>query len=132
MVRAALEFVVLNVVAVPLIQDPALFLWYSLAVLLAFILRLGIEYNKNTLTWRNAFIQTIYTISYCYFAILVWNSYLNYGKGFEVYLFLNSLFAVFIVGQLEVMFQMGFKAWAKKWIKSVIASEPNNTGGNND
>lgn len=124
MVKGGVDFVVLNVVAVPFINDPALMLWYSLSVLLAFILRLGIEYNNNTLTWRSAFIQTIYTISYCYLAIIVWFTWINYGKGFEVYLFLNSLFAFFMVKQVQVMFKFGIRAWGRKWVQSLIAAEP--------
>lgn len=124
MVKGGIDFVVLNVVAVPFINDPALMLWYSLSVLLAFILRLGIEYNENNLTWRSAFIQTVYTISYCYLAIIVWFTYLNYGKGFEVYLFFNSLFAFFMVKQVQVMFKFGIKAWGRKWLRSLVAAEP--------
>jgi len=81
------------------------------------------EYNDNGLTWKNGIKQAIYTISYCYFAITVWFTYLNYTKGFEVYLFLNSLFAVFMVSQLKHFFQLGVTATLKKWLKTLIASE---------
>jgi len=123
MVRGTLEFIIVSVIAIPLSGDPLALAWYSLSVFLAFILRLAMEYNDNGLTWRNGIKQAIYTISYCYFAITVWFTYLNYTKGFEVYLFLNSLFAVFMVSQLKHFFQLGVTATLKKWIKTIIASE---------
>lgn len=130
MVRGTLEFVILNVIAVPFISDPLLLVWYSLSVFLAFVLRLALEYDDKGLTWKGGIRQAIYTISYCYFAIIFWFSYLNYKNGFEIYLFLNSLFAVFMVGQLKHFFQLGVTATLKKWLKGVLASEDKE--GNHD
>lgn len=124
MLKALSEVVVLTtVLAVPVVYDPSLYLWYSLSVVLAFVLRLGIEYKNNNLTWRNAFIQTVYTISYCYFAIIVWTTLFIDGKWFAVYLFINSLFAVMIVSQLEIIFEMGLKKWLRSKLKNFLALE---------
>lgn len=122
-VHATSDFVVLNMLSFAITQDVYMWLWYSLAILLAFLLRIGIELNNRTLTKRSALIQSIYTVSYCFFAIIFWKTYLNYTKGFEVYLFINSLFAVFIVSQLESMFKAGFRTWARNWLKSIMAAE---------
>lgn len=122
-IYAVLDFLILNIISIVIHKDVYVWLWYFLAISLAFLLRVGIELNNRTLTSRSIMIQTIYTVSYCFFAIIFWKTYLNYNKGFEVYLFINSLFAVFIVGQLESMFKAGFRTWARNWLKSVIASE---------
>ncbi len=123
MVRGTIEFVILNIVIVPFVSDPLLIAWYSLSVFLAFVLRLALEYDENKLSWKTGIRQAIYTITYCYFAIIFWFSYLNYKSGFEIYLFLNSLFAVFLVGQLKSFFQMGVKATLRKWAKNFLAAE---------
>lgn len=123
MLKALSEVVILMVLAVPVVYDPSLYFWYSLSILLAFVLRLGIEFKNNNLTWRNALIQTIYTISYCYFAIIVWTTLSINGKWFAVYLFINSLFAVLIVSQLEIIFEMGLKKWLRLKLKNFLALE---------
>lgn len=126
--KATTEFVLVSILTMPFVSDPLLLVWYSMAILLAFVLRLGIEYNNNALTWKSGIIQGIYTISYCYLAVMVWFSWLNYSKGFEVYLFLNSLFAVFMVGQLQSAFKIGVRAYAKKWLQSILAKEDKEAG----
>lgn len=120
--NATLDFVILNTISAQLSPDLYTWLWNSLVIIMAFILRIGIERNNKTLTWSKALTQTIYTISYCFFAVLFWNTYLNYEKGFEIYLFLNALFAVFIVGEGEVVFKIGFKSWLGNCLKSFIAT----------
>lgn len=123
MLRATTEFVILNIIAIPLINDPISMGWYAVSIVLAFALRLGIEYNSNTLTAKSAFIQTIYTITFCWFAIIFWFTYLNYEKGLEVYLFTCSLFAVFMVAELKKIFEIGFPATLRIWLKNFLAKE---------
>lgn len=132
MTRGTTEFLVLNIVVVPFVADPLLLAWYSLSIFLAFILRLAMEYDDKALTWVTGIKQAVYTVSYCYFAIIFWFSYLNYKSGFEIYLFLNSLFSVFMVGQLKYIFQMGVKATLRKWLRSFIASETTDIKGGTD
>lgn len=127
MVRGFLEFLVINIVAVPFLNDPTLCLWYALCILLAFILRLAILYDNNTLTPREALKQVMFTIGYTFLMILVWFSWLKWETGFEVYLFLNSLFASFMVGELQVLFKSSIKnagrAWLRATLKKFLATE---------
>lgn len=132
MSRGTTEFLILNIVVVPFVSDPLLLAWYSLSIFLAFVLRLAMEYDERTLTWKTGIRQAVYTVSYCYFAIIFWFSYLNYKSGFEIYLFLNSLFAVFLVGQLKHIFQIGVKATLKKWLRGFLASETTEIKGGTD
>lgn len=110
--------------ALPHTETLTEWVWYVLAIMLAFLLRIGIEINNNTLTRKRVLVQSIYTLCYCFLAVIVWRDFLKYDKGFEVYLFINSLFAVFIVGQLEKAFELGFKAYARKALRSFLAVEP--------
>lgn len=116
------DFFLIYILAVPLHMDWSIWIWYSLCVILAFALRLGIEFNKDRLTWRNGLIQSIYTITWCFFSVLIWHTFLSYDKGFEIYLFVNSLFAVFIVGESEKVFEKGFKQWLGDKLGTVLAS----------
>lgn len=111
-------------IALPYAKDLTEWIWYGLAITLAFLLRIGIEINNNTLTRKRVLVQSIYTLCYCFLAVIVWRDFLKYEKGFEVYLFVNSLFAVFIVGQLEKAFEVGFKSYLRKSLKNFLAVEP--------
>lgn len=117
------DFFLLYLLAIPLKMDITVWLWYSLCIVLAFALRLGIEFNKNRLTWRTGFIQSIYTITWCFFSVLVWHTFLKAQDWFEIYLFINSLFAVFIVGEAENFFQLGLKAWLAKKLGAIVGSD---------
>lgn len=122
---AVLDFIVINVVALPFAQlDPMLWAWYSLCVILAFILRLGMEHRKHRLTWTSLAYQCVYTISWSFFMVLVWNYLFPKGReGFEIYLFINSLFAVFMVSSFEEIFEIGFKAWLKIKLGKFLATQ---------
>ncbi len=125
-VVALLDFVVINVIALPFAAlDPMLYAWYSLCILLAFVLRLGMEARKNKLTWKSLMYQSIYTVSWSFFMILVWTAWLRYKSGFEIYLFVNSLFAVFMVSQFEVIFEIGFKEWLRVKLGKFLATDRN-------
>ena len=121
---ATLDFVLLNIaVGINSTIDLYSALWYSLCIVLAFVLRLGMEARKDRLTWKSLLYQSIYTLSWSFFMILVWNTWLNYKSGFEVYLFINSLFSVFMVGQFEIMFEIGFKEWMRVKLGKFLATE---------
>lgn len=120
--RAGYEFLVINIVAAPFVMgNPVVWAWYCLCIALAFLLRVGMEHNKHKLTPRSLLYQSICTISWCFFMILVWDAFLNYTKGFEIYLFINSLFSSFMVSQFEEVFQLGFKKWLASKVGTVLA-----------
>lgn len=123
-VTGVFDFIIINTIALPFVTvDVWTLVWYSLCVGLAFALRLGMMRKKGLLTWETTLIQSIYTISWCFFAVLVWNTFNYFTKGFEIYLFINSLFAVFMVGQFETIFEMGFKSWIRTKLKRLLAAE---------
>ena len=123
---ASIECVfILSMVASPFAMfDPLVWAWYSLCIVLAFILRLGMEHKKNRLTKKTLLYQSIYVTSWSFFMILVWNyCFTPDTKGFEIYLFINSLFASFLVSQFEKGFEMGFKEWLRIKLGKFLAVE---------
>lgn len=122
---ASFDFVILNVIALPFASyDPIVWAWYSLCIALAFVLRLGMEHKKHRLTWDSLLYQCICTVSWCFFMVLVWNYFFTKDKkGFEIYLFINSLFAVFMVSQFEQIFEVGFKSWLQIKLGKFLAKE---------
>lgn len=122
--RAGYEFLVINVIALPFAMgNPITIAWYALCVLLAFVLRVGMEHKSHRLTKASLLYQSICTIAWSFFSILVWNTFLNYIKGFEIYLFINSLFASFMVSQFEEVFELGFKRWLKMKLSTFLATQ---------
>jgi hypothetical protein len=119
------DYLILNTIAIPFaVYDPVVWAWYSLCIALAFVLRIGMEHKKHRLTWNSLLYQSICTISWCFFMILVWNYlFTKEKKGFEIYLFINSLFAVFMVSQFEEIFEIGFKKWIKIKLGKFLAVE---------
>jgi len=118
--RSGYEFLVINIVAVPFIAtSPWVIVWYSLCVLLAFVLRIGMMHKDKTLNSGTLLWQSIATIGWSFIMILVWE-YVTPGKskGFEIYLFVNSFFASFAVSQFE---QIG-KTTIKKWLRAKLST----------
>lgn len=93
------------------------------AIVLAFLLRIAMEWGKNTLNGKNAVIQAISTLALCFVSIYIWHDFLKWNRGFEIYVFFSSLFSVFIVGEVEIVFQMGFRKWLKNSLVRILASE---------
>ncbi len=91
------------------------------AVVLAFLLRVAMDSKKQRPTFWGIVSQIVITGALCFVSVYIWRDYLDYKKGFEVYLFTVSLFAVFIAGQLDGMFEFGFKKWAQNFIGRIMA-----------
>lgn len=121
---ATIDFILVNIAASSIHPSPDLitWTWYCLSVILAFSLRLGIEYDNNKLTKRNLLKQTIFTVSWVFLSVLVYKE-MHWGGWFEVYLFLNSLFGVFFVSQLEESLKIGVKGWLRLKLSKFIAEE---------
>lgn len=125
-VGSSTEFLFISSVAIsPLAAyDPVTWAWYSLCILLAFVLRLGMERKKRRLTKEALLYQSICTVSWCFFTVLVWNYlFVKQTRGFEIYLFVNSLFATFMVSQFEEVFEIGFKEWLRIKLGKFLAVE---------
>jgi len=104
-------------------QDAMTHAGAACAIVLAFLLRIAMEWGKNALSYKSVIIQAITTMALCFVAIYIWHDFLNYSKGFEIYVFTCSLFSVFIVAEIEVVFKVGFRNWLKKFFVKIMASE---------
>lgn len=91
------------------------------AIVLAFLLRIALEWGKDTLTFKSAIIQAICTLALCFVSIYVWHDFLKWNRGFEIYVFFSSLFSVFIVGEIDVVFKIGFRKWLKSSLTKIMA-----------
>ena len=122
--KAGLDFVVINVVALPfVIVNAWTVVWYALCIGLAFALRIAMEHKQHRLTWSSLLYQAVCTVSYCFAMVLVWNYlYEDKTKGFEIYLFVNSFFASFMVGQLESVGKVTIKEWLRSKLSTFLAT----------
>lgn len=93
------------------------------AIVLAFLLRIAMEWGKNALSYKSVVIQAITTMALCFVAIYVWHDFLMWKRGFEIYVFACSLFSVFIVAEIEIVFKIGFRKWLKTGLVKLMASE---------
>lgn len=91
------------------------------AVILAFLLRVAMDSKKQRPTFWGIVVQGVITGALCFVSVYIWRDFLAYKKGFEIYLFCVSLFAVIIAGQLDGMFEFGFKRWAQGFIGKIMA-----------
>jgi len=124
-VRSAAEFVAVKAVASSpfIIGNPVMFVWYCLCVVLAFVLRLGMEYNNDRLTRKALLYQSICTIAWTFFSVICWDAVKKDStEYFPIYLFINSLFATFLVSQLEDVGKVSLKQWFNSKVKSILAT----------
>lgn len=103
-------------------QDPKFYIGCGLAIFMGLILRFAIEWNNNTITLKRATVQLIMSLVLCYVAVLIWRDFTPNMK-LEYYLFLSSLFSVFIVGLGEKTIKMGFVGYARILLRKVLADE---------
>lgn len=123
---ASFEFVLmLTLISNPITTiDPIVWLWYFLCIALGFLLRIGMEHKEHRLTKASLLYQSICTVSWCFFMSLVWNYFFDQNKkGFEMFLFVNSLFAAFMVGQFEEVFKVGLKETLRIKLNRFLAVE---------
>lgn len=123
--RAGYEFLVINIVAIPfVVGNPWTIAWYVLCVALAFLLRVGMEHKEHRLTWASLLYQSICTIGWSFFSVLCWDYFFtDKTKGIEIYLFVNSLFATFMVSQFEDIGKSSIKKWLAAKVGTILATE---------
>lgn len=92
------------------------------AIVLAFLLRIAVEWGKNNISAKGVVIQAVSTAALCFLAIYIWEDFIAASKGFEIYVFFASLFSVFIVSELEIAFKVGFKKRLKMVLTKILAS----------
>lgn len=115
---ATFDFILINIAATSIntVPDMLTWTWYALSVILAFSLRLGIEYDNNNLTKKTLLKQTVFTVSWVFLSVLFYKE-MGWQGWFEIYLFLNSLFGVFFVSKFEEVFKEFFSMTFKKWLR---------------
>jgi hypothetical protein len=127
---AAADFLLINIL-VSLNTDISVadMLWYGICMGLGFGLRVAVLINDNQYTHRTLFIHIAFTVCWCFFMILVWrtklhSTFLNQGgNSFEIYLFINALFSVYMVNQFQTYFKTGFPGWLRATVGKVLAKE---------
>lgn len=123
LIKSCLNFVVLNIfMSLALSQDPKFYIGSGMAIIMGFMLRIVIEWNNNTITWKKSVIQAVMSLCLCYLCVLYWRDYAPNIK-LEYYLFFCSLFSVFIVGLLEKTFKLGVSGYAKILLKKILAED---------
>lgn len=129
-VLAAFDFVLINIVLshhgnISLI-DAA---WYMLCVGLGFGLRVAVMINNNNYSHKLLFVHGAFTVCWVFLMILLWRTSLHTtwmnqgGNSFEIFLFLNSLFSVYMVSQFELLFKASFRKWLAINVGRIIAKE---------
>lgn len=128
-VLAVTDFVLINIVLSVGGIDIYSISWYALCMALGFGLRVAVLVKDNKYTTKVLFIHMVFTLSWCFLTVLIWRTGLDKtwinrgGNSFEIYLFLNSLFSVYLVGQFEFFFKLGFKQWLSLKVSSLIAKD---------
>lgn len=127
---AAFDFVLINIVLslhgnISMI-DVA---WYMLCVGLGFGLRVAVMINNNNYSHKLLFVHGAFTVCWVFLVVLFWRTSLHKtwmnqgGNSFEIFLFLNSLFSVYMVSQFEYFFKAGFKGWIKLNVGRIFAKD---------
>lgn len=121
--KSTLNFIVLNaLLAVGNVEDPKFYIGSILAIIAGFTLRIAVDWNNDTISWKKSLIQAIFSLCLCYLSVLFWRDYTPNVK-LEYYLFFCSLFSVFIVSVLEKTFKMGLLGYARVLVKKVMAED---------
>ena len=103
-------------------KDLRFYIGSALAIIMGLILRIAIEWNNDSLSWKKSLISVIFSLCLCYLSVLFWRDYTPKVK-LEYYLFFCSLFSVFIVGVLEKVFKMGFMSYFKLLVRGALAED---------
>jgi len=129
LLHASVDFVLLNVaLALPVTFSPIDASWYMLCIALGFVLRIAILVKDDKYTHKVLLLHSVFTVCWCFLAVLAWNTWfystwINKGKAFEIYLFCNSLSAVFLVGEFDYISKTGIKGWLRVKLGKFLAKD---------
>lgn len=103
--------------------DPDKF-WFYVAcivtILMGSVLRIGLLYQSNELTWKAVCVQFLVTLPLCFLAYHVW-VYYEWTLPIQIFLFMISLFGVFIAGLLDGVGKIGFRAYLRMMLSKFLA-----------
>lgn len=128
-VLAVVDFVLINIAISLGGIDIYSMMWYLLCIGLGFGLRVAVLIKDGKYTTKTLFLHMMFTISWSFLMVLVWRTGLNKtwlnqgGNSFEIYLFINSLFSVYMVSQFEHFFKLGFSGWLRLNVSRIIAKD---------
>lgn len=115
-------FVVVTLIKAGTINDPKFYIGCAMAIFMGFMLRIVIEWNNGTITWKKSLIQAAMSVCICYIFTVMWID-LKYNIKLEYILFTCSCFSTFIVGVFEKTMKLGISGYAKILLKKVLAED---------
>lgn len=116
-IQAVLCLILLVQTAVPVFTLPIM-----LSMLCGFSISIGTDWSNNDITFKKSIIKGIYALSLSYLGLFVWQDF-EIKWNIVYYTATVSCFSMFIVGELKIIFEGGFKTWARKWINNIIAKD---------
>lgn len=113
-------FIISVAVSLPFDLDIYKILLYCSAVGLAIVLRIMLD---KLFKPKDILRVISITLPWCFIASAIWFEFLDYKKGFIVYLFVNALFSEFMASESQKGFREGFRKRADylgSWIAGNI------------
>ena len=104
-------------------------LWYLICIGLGFGLRVAVLVQDGKYTPKVLMIHVAFTICWTFLMILLWRTWVygtwinQGGNSFEIYLFINALFSVYMVGQFDHFFKLGFRGWLRLNAGKILAKD---------
>lgn len=97
---------------------------YILAFSLGFLLRIMVEWDANTLTWKKSIIQAVMGLVLCYLCVLMGKDSFPKFIKLEFCIFCCALFSIFIVNLGIKYFKIGAGGLARLLLKRLLAEDP--------
>lgn len=93
-----------------------------MCVFSGFILRICLEYTKETFTKKYLILRTLITSCVSFISTIVYRDYhTKIGISIELYLFIIGFFAGFLISLFDKFAQIGFKEYSKILLKRLLA-----------
>lgn len=116
-------FVVMVAIALGQDLDVRTLIGYVIMFVLGLTLRLLVEYNNNTITWKNSIVQAGMGAILSYMSVHVCRDWFPTFK-VEYCIFCCSLFSIFIVDFGIKAFKKGLPNVARLWASKILAENP--------
>jgi hypothetical protein len=113
-----------TVSVIALIQDFIVTLLSSaLAVIMGLVVKLALEWDKNRLTWKSAFVQTMFSVGIGYMTYFWLDGKGIFGLRQEVILFIMSLAAAHIVSAINSVSRDKSRSVVEQLLERVVATK---------
>jgi len=101
---------------------PKITLEIVIALLMGLSVRFVFNWSRNTLTFKNCIERSVYACVLCYFVVYVWRDY-KIASNIIYTIAIVAIISAEIVNEGIKLIEMGFKAYAKRWINNLIAKD---------